>query len=706
MLVSDAIQICGLVIVNSSFFSGEAKDEFDNLPGNFLRQRLYILLVLLITVAAVSEASEAVAEQMDSVTLDEVIIIESRRKEIIQSQRLDGTQLQSLNSQSVADALRYFSGIQVKDFGGIGGIKTINIRSMGTHHVGVFYDGLQLGNAQNGQIDLGRYSLDNIEEINLYNGQKSNIFQSAKDFGSSGTIYIRTRRPRWKGDEKFHFTGQFKTGSFGLVNPEVVWEQRLGERISLSASASYTNANGKYDFRYRRLNLDGTVAYDTTATRHNSDIEAFRAEVSTFGYLDHGQWCGKVYYYDSQRGIPGAIVNNVFRNGERQWDRNFFAQGSFEYTFSPRYQMKGSAKWAWDYMRFLRDDPKELYIDNSYYQQEAYLSVANIFRLTSWWDVSASVDAQWNTMNANMSNFMYPTRWSQYVAVASAVRYGRLSAQASLLGTFVQERAGNEHVGGRSTAHRNEFTPALFLSWQPLLSTDWHVNAFVKKAFRMPTFNDLYYTEVGNKDLQPEYTWQYSIGSDYRFSLNNEIFKSLSIKGDAYYNKVTNKIVAYPAGQQFRWTMLNLGLVEILGAELGAETALRFGKVDGVLRLNYTYQKARDFTDRSDSYYGDQIPYIPLHSGSVAGRLSWRGWDLNYSFIYTGKRYNAQENIPQNVEQPWYTHDASLVWNFLLRKVNCRVGLEVNNIFNQDYEVILNYPMPGRNYKLTLKVNI
>lgn len=670
-----------------------------------MKQKLHILLMFVAS-AFPSYATESEAEMLDTLSLSEVTITESRRKEIIQSQRLDGVQLQSLNSQSVADALRYFSGIQVKDFGGVGGIKTINIRSMGSHHVGVFYDGIQLGNAQNGQIDLGRYSLDNIEEINLYNGQKSNIFQSAKDFGSSGTIYIRTRRPRWKDDEQSHLLAQLKTGSFGLINPEVVWEQRLSDRISLSASASYTNADGEYDFHYHRLNLDGTVAYDTTATRHNSDIEAFRTEVSTFGFLDKGQWCGKVYYYDSNRGIPGAIVNNVFRNGERQWDRNLFVQGSFEYSFSPRYQMKGSAKWAWDYMRFLRDDPKELYIDNRYYQQEAYLSVANVFHLNSWWDISASVDAQWNTMNADMSNFMYPTRWSQYVSVASAFKYKGLSAQASLLGTFIQDRIGNEYVGGRYSTCRDEFTPALFVSWQPLSPSDWYINGFVKKAFRMPTFNDLYYTEVGNKDLEPEYTWQYSIGSSYKKIINHAIFKSLSFKGDAYYNKVTNKIVAYPSGQQFRWTMLNLGLVEILGLELGAESSMKFGNVNGVLRLNYTYQKARDFTDPTDSYYGDQIPYVPLHSGSVAGRLSWRGWDLNYSFIYTGERYNAQENIPQNHEQPWYTHDASLVWNFPLNKVKCRVGLEVNNIFDQDYEVILNYPMPGRNYKVTLKVNI
>lgn len=107
-----------------------------------------------------------------------------------------------MNSLSVADALRYFSGLQLKDYGGVGGIKTVNIRSMGTNHLGIFYDGIELGNAQNGQIDLGQFSLDNVEEISLYNGQRSAIFQPASDFGNAGSVYIVPRLPasRWAGD--------------------------------------------------------------------------------------------------------------------------------------------------------------------------------------------------------------------------------------------------------------------------------------------------------------------------------------------------------------------------------------------------------------------------------------------------------------------------------------------------------------------------
>ena len=116
--------------------------------------------------------------KLDSIQkLDEVVVTAKSYKEVIPAQKLSGAELKNLSSHSIADALRYFSGVQIKDYGGVGGIKTVNIRSMGTNHMGVFYDGIQLSNAQNGQVDLGQYSLDNIEEISMYNGQKSEIFQ-------------------------------------------------------------------------------------------------------------------------------------------------------------------------------------------------------------------------------------------------------------------------------------------------------------------------------------------------------------------------------------------------------------------------------------------------------------------------------------------------------------------------------------------------
>ena len=119
-----------------------------------------------------------------------------------------------------------------------------------------------------------------------------------------------------------------------------------------------------------------------------------------------------------------------------------------------------------------------------------------------------------------------------------------------------------------------------------------------------------------------------------------------------------------------------------------------------------TYQEAIDVTNPADNYYGHQIPYIPWHSGSAVVMLDWRGWHLNYSFIYTGERYNQQENIRYNYTQPWYTSDVSLMKSFKIKKVVMKATIEVNNLLSQDYDVILNYPMPKRNYRFGLVVEI
>ena len=86
--------------------------------------------------------------------------------------------------------------------------------------------------------------------------------------------------------------------------------------------------------------------------------------------------------------------------------------------------------------------------------------------------------------------------------------------------------------------------------------------------------------------------------------------------------------------------------------------------------------------------------------------LDWKGWHFNYSFIYTGERYNQQENIRYNYTQPWYTSDISLMKKFKINKVNLKATAEVNNLFSQDYDVILNYPMPKLNYRFGIVVEL
>ena len=634
--------------------------------------------------------------------LEEVVITAKAYEEVIPVQSLSGKELKKLSAHSVADAIRFFSGAQVKDYGGIGGLKTVNIRSMGTNHVGVFYDGIELGNAQNGVVDLGRFSLDNMEAITLYNGQKSAIFQPAKDFGSAGSIYLQSRTPSFDKGQNFHVNATFKTGSFGVVNPSLLWEQKINDHISTSLSTEYMYTTGKYKFTYH---TDG--GYDTTAVRQNGDVNALRAEGGVYGKISDGYWRTKVYFYTSERGYPGAIVRNKFTHEDRQWDANTFIQGSFKKDFSPRYSLLLNGKYAYDYLHYLADPNKDaalMYVDNYYYQAEAYFSAANRFTILPWWDASLSVDYQWNRLNANLEDFAYPRRNTVLVAAATAVSHSRFKLQASILGTFVHENVLSDTT---AAGNRMEFTPTVTASWQPFKEVDLSFRGFYKRIFRMPTLNDLYYTFVGNIKLKPEYTNQYDIGWVYRKNFKSMWLQALDIQMDAYYNEVENKIVAMPTSNFFRWTMINMGKVKIKGVDVALQGNWRFGRQLTLnSRVTYTYQKAQDFTDPTDEFYKGQIPYIPWHSGSAILNGGYRTWELNYSFIYTGERYTSSANLPVNYQLPWYTSDLSVAKIFGWNKSLVKVTLEVNNLFNQQYEVVNSYPMPGTNFKLILNWTI
>lgn len=668
------------------------------------------LLCLRLTIIAVLSqySSTAFAQKADTVksnTLLEVKIIgDSLSREIIPVQTLSGLTLKRLSAYSVADAIRYFSGVQIKDYGGVGGLKTVNVRSLGSHHVGVFYDGVQMGNAQNGTVDLGRFSMDNMVAISLYNGQKSAIFQSAKDFASSSSIYLMSRTPEFSGSKNSHFIATLKAGSFDVINPSLLWEQKLNSKLSSSVSAEYMNTSGKYRFRSAKIG-----GYDTTEVRQNGDVYTMRVEAGLFGAVKDGEWKTKLYFYNSERGYPGAAVKGtpgLFTHQDRQWDHSIFWQSSFKKQYSDFYSLQLKFKYAYDYLHYLSDprlDVSTMYVDNTFKQKEGYFSAANLFSILPFWTVNISADFMRNTLDANLYDFVYPTRYTTLAAAATSLNFDRLKFQASLLGTFVQE---STRIPSRAAGNKQQYTPSLILSYQPFATPDFNLRAFYKRIFRMPTFNDLYYTYIGNIYLEPEYSTQYNAGFNYFKDLKDSRLLRFGLQVDAYFNQVKNKIIAAPGRGQFRWTMINRGYVEIKGLDVKLQSDWKISN-DVALHANavYTYQQAQDLTDPTSPYYGAQIDYVPWNSASLILNTSYKNWNLNYSFIYTGERYEAAANIPENKAEAWYTHDLGLSKSFIRGKKEWRFTTEVNNLLNQQYDVVQNYPMPGTNVKFILSLN-
>lgn len=597
-------------------------------------------------------------------------------------QVLSGEELKRLSTHSVADAMRYFGGVEIKDYGGVGGIKTVNVRAMGASHVGISYDGIALGNAQNGQIDLGQFGLDNIEEITLSNGRQPRLLQPAKEYGAAAQVSLQTRKPQFrKGEKPWRLRGQVSSGSFDYIGGGVALEGRMSQRVNCSLNVNAVNASGRYKFRLKQ------PGYDTTAVRHNGDIFATRLEANLFGSLPTGSWTAKAYTFYSNRGIPGAIVANVWRRGERLKDSNSFAQGSYRGSWG-RWQLLCNAKYAYYDTHYWNHDAHSLQVDRRYRQHEGFVSAAGQYNVLHNWSFNLSYDLQVNEMKSDLAGFDGALRWTNFLAAGSEFSVKGWTFQGAVLGTFVNDKSSRNRA----------VTPSFSVNYSPIPCLQFRTMA--KESFRMPTFNDLYYTDAASPALRPERVRQIDLGAVYEHRFEAYV-ESVRVSADAFYNRVTDKIIAYPRGQQFRWTMMNLGEVDIRGLETTARITLCPAKDWQLsLRGQYTLQRAIDITDPEDSYYRNQIPYTPRHSGSATAAVRWRTFQLNYSFIYVGQRWNQQENIRRNFMPSWQTSDLSVTADWR----NYRIQLEVNNLLNEHYAVIVNYPMPGLNFRATFSV--
>lgn len=635
--------------------------------------RTFSKLHICVALASIAATAGAQTSRLDSVqTLGDVSVVGVKPHYLTPSQTLRGDMLRSLSATSVADALKYFSGVQIKDYGGLGGLKTVNVRSLGSQHVGVYLDGIRITNAQNGQIDLGRYSLSNMESVSLYNANRNERLQSASEYASAATVYMQTKRPT-----ETTYTMEYGCGSFGLNK----LKGYFALKNLLFIDAEYQHSDGDYAFRFR------SEQEDTVGTRHNSDITFYRLEAAGFykGLSTH------VYYYNSERGLPGPVIRRLsdqWDSTDRQWDENFFIQSSYKHSWE-HFGLKTNLKYSYDYLHYLQDprtNAATMYCNNHYTQQDLYGSVAAAWNMR-YVSLTASTDLRWSDLNADVYKFAYVYRIDSKSLLSAIASYRGFEANIALLYTHI-----SDHTRGAASP-LSRLSPMYLASWHggPLT-----VRAFHKRIFRAPTLNDLYYTLVGNAQLRPEYTSQWDLGIDYKD-------RHLHLALDLYTSRIEDKIVAIPMKCQFRWSMVNFGLVRSLGISTTAGYDRSWGKLALSANANYTCQRDRDFSSPSDPEYKNTIPYSPLHSASLIVSLGYDGWSACTSWLYTGDRFALISNNKEDMLGAWQTVDLKLSKTFTVSRHSLQTTIECNNLTDSRHEVVKRYPMPGRNWKLTLQ---
>ena len=613
-------------------------------------------------------------------------------------QVLDKEKLERLNSISVADAVKYFAGVTVKDYGGLGGLKTVSVRSLGANHTGVMYDGLLLGDAQGGQIDLGKFSLDNISEIQLYTGGITEILSPARAFASGSLLSLKTTSGFFDHKETASLNIGLKQGSFGYISPTVSAKFNVSKRIQMSLGGFYEYAKGDYPF----LSYEGNGQKEK---RNNSDINASRLEYNAaYQMTDSSKILFKAFYYRSKRGLPGAVIYYNTTANQRLDDEDFFLQSSRQYAVSKKSRLLLGAKFSNNISRYLDPSYPNSYgkLVNDFHQQEVYFSAAYKYDLSKTLAASFSSDAFNNKLKRTdifAGSFANPSRTSFLNNIALQLKKKYFEAGGNLLYSVLREKAMNGPAG----KDLNEFTGGASASLQPAKNIPLRFRGSYQHIFRAPTFNELYYTNVGNTNLRPEYANQYDLGITLDARVNC-FLNGIIFTGDAYLDHVKDKILAVPRQNLFQWSEQNIGTVRAKGID--AALHLRFKDI-GQFRisadLSYSFSQALDISDKNSPLYKTQLPYTPKHSGSADIGMGYKDLSLSFNMISSSYRYRAGDPIPENVVQGWSTNDISFSWLFKKsHAAEYKFTAEANNMFNTQYQVIKYYPMPRFNYRLGL----
>ena len=651
---------------------------------------------LLLVCLGLAFAVESRAQELDSLQylLPEVDAVDAvlpvSATSAVPLQRVLREDIERLGYAGVVDALKYMSGVNVRDYGGVGGLKTVSVRGMGAKHTAVSYDGVLVADVQSGAVDLGRFPLNNLSAVTLVMGLGADgVLRSAREYSASTLLSLRTLSL-----DSTMTNIDVKGGSFGYAGASFYHRYKPSGSWGLAFNGDYLRSDGMYPFTL----VNSTLS--SREIRRDSDIDAFTLEANTDAWLGGGKLDAKIYYYSSERGLPGAT--NLYNKGnrERLWNRNAFAQAKYGCLLGGDWSLQALFKYDYSFSRYRDVSPNYSageQVDINV-QNECYASVAAGYTPFSRFNISLAADAAYTMLENNFVNSKAPRRFSSWVVAAAEYELCRLKFSASLLVTSIVD----ELRAGEGMPPFFRLSPSFGVVVAPFGSDILHLRASVKDACRVPTFADLYYLRLGNVGLKPEKATQCNVGATFYLS-GSGAFRNLTLSVDGYYNNVRDKIVALPT--MYVWKMMNFGKADIWGVDASGSLRLALTqKVGLLLDANYSYQYAVDVTDASAKNYRHQLPYTPRHSGSLTASLENPIVNLSYLLSAVGERYMLPQNTVKNRMRGYIEHGFSLNRSFSFGRVGLRLQAELLNITDEQYEIIKNYPMPGFQWRLSARV--
>jgi vitamin B12 transporter len=583
---------------------------------------------------------------------------------------IDEKQITSSNGERISDVLKTSNNVFVKSYGSNASLNTISLNGLGAEHTLILIDGMKMNSFQNSQFDLSLIPKDKVEKVEIMNNGGSSLYGSN---AIGGVLNVITKNSM---NVKQFAKVLAEYGSYKYSKYSINYTSSLGN-LNYDLLYSYEKSND--NFKYYYDNGENIIEKERTNNNFNDDNLFLNLcyKINKKSELKYNS-----NYYAQVRTVPGIEAGTPPSSAEQK-DLNWNNSLSYKLNLNNDISVSSDMNFQNNLMKY-----KDPYSEGSFYKNRVLSN--NTF-------VSYKLSSLKNTTgfeilyaDINGSSFNNTISREQYsVFDASEIDFkNKIKFYPSIRYDYI------------SDISKNVVTAKFGVNYKPFKSENLNLRSSIGNNFSAPTFNELYWQTIGNPNLKPEKSVNFDAGVIYRF---NFIFEN-TLEFNYTRINIDDKIVWKPAEYGF-WRPFNIDKSESNICSIDVKMKKTVSKdIQLGLSYNYTYNKS---TKESSDYdgdlsYGKQIFYIPIELSRINIEAGYKNISLNLYYSFTGKRYSDFEN---KIQLPVIDLvDGNAGYTFEIYKIKLNTKLEVNNIFNEDYQVMTGYPMPLRNYKILLSL--
>ena len=568
---------------------------------------------------------------------------------------------------------------------GPGGFSLASMRGSSSEQVLVLLDGERLNDSRSGGVDLNNIPIAYAKRIEVVRGGQSAMY-GADAVG--GIINIITKQPVGAKARAWSNLGAYGFQAWGL---------EASKRISpVSGLISFSQADAEADFPFEDKRGRELIRQNAESMTRSA-FGKLKWAISDSAVL---RLSGEHYYSD--KGDPGPIGSYTPDAAKREKSNGLKANLEQSLTEAILYKLSVHKRDAT--LRYI--NPQQPYPVDDTHKTDALGAELQMHFLRDTsipliWGVSLRQDDVSSTAVGEQSRETY----SAYAQQELSRSFHSNALRLSRIAIFPAIRWD----------HYSDFEAGVSPKLGFLASFGQRRIAAFKantgRSYRAPTLNELYWPTdafaFGNPDLTPERSSDADAGMYFHWMLdeNKEHGASLpqlsEIKCGAslFWNSFRNRIQWTP-GADGKWSPQNLSEAGSVGLELEMQTNASFLGLHDLFSLGarYTFLKARDMLER-------QLIYRPEHSLGYTLRMGTEKLWAQIQGIYQSRRYTTLQNTKWL--DPFTKHDAQLgIERSLWRNLNIGIVLEVRNIFDKRYQLVADYPLPGREWSIKTSIGM